>query len=153
MDRYKLNKLLPLLVGVVLLAVCFYSIYWRLAFLNRCVETRATVIDVRWETHHDKDGWHTVGYPVYRFTTTSGRELEASGYGTSSPPSVGDERIILYDPKHPTSIVVNSWLNIWAISLFTALMGSVFTAAGILQIGGRLRPSSEEKTITIDHIK
>jgi len=135
------KNLVFLVVGIVLLVGTIYSIYWRLGFLNRCVETRATIIDIAWERHHDKNGWHTVGHPLYRFTdATSGKEVEVpSNFGSSSPPSVGDEVTILYDPKHLGSVIEKSWLNVvWGLSIVLGIMGSVFTSVGILTISGHL---------------
>lgn len=139
MDR---KNLVFLVVGIVLLVGTIYSIYWRLGFLNRCVETRATVIDIEWERRHTKDGWEEMGYTVFQFTDQrSGKEVEARGeIGSSSPShSIGDEVNILYDPQHlGASVVVKSWLNIWGLPIVLGIMGSAFTSVGILTISGHI---------------
>jgi len=57
----------------------------------------------------------------------------------SSSRSIGDVVTILYDPQHlGASVVVKSWLNIWAISIALGVMGSVFTALRTLIITRRI---------------
>lgn len=130
--------LVLLVVGGVFLVLAIYSVHWRLGFLDRCLEARATVIRLQWEEHQGEHGIEKTAYPVFRFTDPrSGREVEAVGRLGSYPPShpVGEEVSVLYDPeKLGEGVIVKSFWNIWWLSIVSGLVGSVLTLVGLLAL-------------------
>jgi len=131
-----LTDLILLVVGGISLVLAIYSVHWRLAFLGKYLEARATVTRLQWEEHQDEHGVEKMGHPVFRFTDPrSGREVEAVGKIGSHRPShpVGQEVSVLYDPEHlGEGVLVKPFWSIWWLSIISDLVGCVLTLVGLL---------------------
>ncbi|MFG1944882.1 DUF3592 domain-containing protein [Nonomuraea sp. NPDC048826] len=75
-------------------------------------------------------------YPVFRFTTRDGREVEiTSRYGESKPPRPGDHVTVLYDPEKERNARIDtggqdgSTIGMWVvgIGLFLITLGVLTT--------------------------
>ena len=79
-----------------------------------------------------------IGYPVFQFVDSrTGEQITARGsFGSSSPPyTIGQEVNILYDPENPTTRVwVNSYWDLWLLSIVLLLIGAAWTTVGLLVI-------------------
>ncbi|SIS03901.1 DUF3592 domain-containing protein [Micromonospora avicenniae] len=81
-----------------------------------------------------------VSWPIFRFTTVEGHEVEVtSSFGEGRPPQPADGITILYDPRKPHRAIINTsgqsgssmgWI-LTALGLFLTTL-SVLTALNIL---------------------
>lgn len=86
---------------------------------------------VRYEQRTDDDG--TAYYPVVRFTTAAGREVEFTG-GTGSsfrPYRAGRPLKVLYDPDDPQHASIASFMELWFFPLLLLGMGLLFCGIGV----------------------
>lgn len=130
------------LTGVVLLISGAYFTFQRMAFLDRCLETKAVVIDLHWEeewVETEEGGYFTwVGWPVFQFVDVrTGVQVTARGsVGSPDPPfSVGQEVDILYDPENLSGLVtVKSFWDIWLLPIVFFFIAAIFTSVGLVVI-------------------
>ena len=75
-------------------------------------------------------GGHSCDYvPVVRFVARGGQTYEVRGtIGTDNPPEyhVGQKVTVYYDPRHPESALINSWVDLWLYPLGVIVMGTFF---------------------------
>jgi len=76
-------------------------------------------------------------FPVVRFETADGHEVETEGmYGRRPPPARrGDEVTVLYDPTDPTRAALEGKLVGGVLGLSFVIGGLMFAALGLL-VGG-----------------
>jgi Protein of unknown function (DUF3592) len=102
-----------LAAGVLALAFGVVWLVLTVRFVADADRTTGTVVDV--ESSTDADGYETF-YPVVRFTTADGREVEfRSDSGSSSPPSTGNRVDVLYDPDDPQDAELSGFLDLWVV--------------------------------------
>jgi len=128
--------------GVILLITGAYFTSQQMAFLDRCLETKAVVIDLHWEeewVETEEAGYFTwVGWPVFQFVDVrTGEQVTAQGsVGSPNPPfSVGQEVDILYDPENLSGLVtVKSFWDIWLLPTALLFIAAIFTLVAMIVI-------------------
>ena len=121
-----LYPLLPLLSGLVILAVVTRDTRLELRLKRHGVRAKGRVIGYR-ETS-------TASRMIVQFRTEDGREVHAEHENTGWTASRADEIVtVSYDPNAPelARIVSAPWLSHWVRGMF-ALLGASLTAAGVL---------------------
>jgi Protein of unknown function (DUF3592) len=131
-----------LVVGLGLLGGSVYSVLSTREFLSSAVPAEGVVIDLeaRWDSD---DGGYTY-YPRVRFATESGQLREFTGDVGSSPASfdIGEGVHVLFDPADPADAHIDSFMQLWFVSLILGVLGIVFTAVGS---GGLLTAAGQTK--------
>jgi uncharacterized protein DUF3592 len=142
--RHWLFTAIFLVVGLGLLGGSVYSILSTRAFLANAISADGVVIGLeeRWDSD---DGGYTY-YPRVRFQTEGGQFHEFTGDVGSSPPSfdIGETVEVLFDPAAPASARIDSFMQLWFVSLILGAIGVVFTAvggSGLLAATGQARRS------------
>ncbi|MEU0488852.1 DUF3592 domain-containing protein [Nocardiopsis changdeensis] len=121
-----LYPLLPLLSGLVILAVVTRDTRLELRLIRHGVRAKGRVIGYR-ETS-------TASRMVVQFRTEDGREVHAEHENTGWTASRAGEIVtVSYDPETPelARIVSAPWLSHWVRGMFAAL-GAILVAAGVL---------------------
>ena len=79
--------------------------------------------------------------PVFRFTAQDGQAYEVRSSVASNPPAhaLGDRVPVVYRPEAPEDAVLDSFLELWSISLIAGSIGLVFFALGAWTIGSWLK--------------
>jgi hypothetical protein len=72
--------------------------------------------------------------PQIRFTTDSGRAIELVGRVASRPAryKVGERVPVLYNPHNPTEAYLNSFWEIWFVTLMLVFFGLLTMGMGLL---------------------
>lgn len=116
------------LVGLGMLAGCFFS--WRSTaeFTAHAVHAEGTVADQAYRSS-SKGGTYS---PVVEFTDQQGQKIHFTGsIGSSSPAYArGDKVSVLYDPANPEHAHIDSFMENWFGPLLLGGLGSVFSLAG-----------------------
>ncbi|TRO53947.1 DUF3592 domain-containing protein [Candidatus Bathyarchaeota archaeon] len=142
MPNPKLFGIVIGVVGVVILIIGGYVASQQMAFLDRCLETKAVVVDLHWEEEYVSDQENSyftlIGWPIFQFVDVrTGEQITAQGsFGSSDPPfSVGQEVDILYDPENPSGLVtVKSFWDIWLLPIMLFFIAAIFVSVGIVVI-------------------
>jgi len=135
-------------IGVVLLVAGFVWIHQTRNFLERCLETKGVVIEVRWKS--DSEGT-LYAYPVFQFIDArTGKEITVvSTFGsTTMIYGVGQEVNILYDSQNPHNAKIESFWNIWFGPTIVIGLGSIFLSVGLIPFGFDVR-----KRRTVQYLK
>jgi hypothetical protein len=111
--------------GVVLLIVGAALLVRQVQFVTAAERATGTVVAVSRET--DSDGEVTF-YPVVRFTTAHGKEIEFKSSTGSKPAShsTGDRVEVLYDPDDPSDAQLSGFLDLWLGPGVLLLLGACF---------------------------
>jgi hypothetical protein len=117
-------------VGVVALLVGLVTLVFTVRFIQRAEHATGTVIELSRET--DSDGEVTF-YPVVRFETAEGREIEFKSSSGSSPPShsEGDRVDVLYDPDDPHDARLSGFFDLWLFPIVGFALGVVFIVVSL----------------------
>jgi hypothetical protein len=113
-------------VGVVVIVCGIRKVRYGRHLQAVGVRTRGVVVDLRWSNH--------VAYPVVRFTTADGREVEMRGETGRDPPArrVGDVVEVLYDPADPERARIAGWTHSGGfVGTLLILFGLVFVALAV----------------------
>ena len=130
------------IAGAVLLITGGYFTSQQMAFLDRCSETKAVVVDFHWEVQYVSDQENSyftlIGWPIFQFVDVRiGEQITAQGsVGSSDPPfSVGQEVDILCDPENPSGLVtVKSFWDIWLLPIVLFFIAAIFVSVGTVVI-------------------
>ena len=116
-----------LAVGIVALVIGMVTLVRTVQFVQRAEHAPGTVIDLSRET--DSEGEVTF-YPVVRFTTAEGKEIEFKSSSGSSPPSQseGDRVDVLYDPDDPNDARLSGIFDLWLFPIVSFALGAAFLA-------------------------
>lgn len=119
-----------LTVGLGLLSGGIYSFMSTREFLGNAVSADGVVIDL--EERWDSDDSSYTYYPRVRFETETGQPYEFTGDVGSSPASfdVGEGVRVLFDPADPSSARIDSFMQLWFVSVILGGMGLVFSIVG-----------------------
>jgi len=130
-----MNSLLKysvLAVGVLLLLVAIFTTYRAINYTQNAVTTTGRVIGFAEFMDLEAEGGIMYA-PVILFKTADGNEIELEANSRSSSPEyeVGEEVEILYLPSDPSNATISSFFSIWGVSTIFALIGVIFTIAGV----------------------
>lgn len=119
-----------LTVGLGLLGGGVYSFVSTREFLGNAVSANGVVIDL--EEHWDSDDSSYTYYPRVRFQTEGGQAYEFTGDVGSSPAAfdVGEEVRVLFDPADPSGARIDSFMQLWFVSVILGGLGLVFSIVG-----------------------
>lgn len=117
-------------VGVVALLVSAGVLVWTIQFVARAERATGTVTEVVRETDSEGDD---VFYPVVRFTTPEGAEIEFKSSSGSAPAShsEGDQVDVLYDPDDPDDARLSGFFDLWLFPIVGLALGAGFIAVSL----------------------
>lgn len=120
-------------VGLPLLIIAGFLIFRDIAFFNKAVEARGTVIELEEKVSRDRDGTSRSYYPRVSFIDNKGKEFTFTSNSGSNPPgfSEGEEVTVLYDPASPSKAKIDTFFQTWGMSFFVAILGVIFSALGL----------------------
>lgn len=113
--------------GVVFFIAGVVILVRTVQFVAGAEHATGTVVDLSREI--DDEGDETF-YPVVRFTTAEGQEIEFVSSSGSSPPSEspGDRVDVLYDPDDPSDAKLSGFFHLWLFPGLFFLFGAAFFA-------------------------
>lgn len=117
------------LVGLGLLIGAFFAISSTLSFRSISKQAGGVVVDLA-ESRGDKG--ETMSKPVVEWTDPAGKRRRFTGSVASSPPSYsrGEKVTVRYDPSHPETARLDSFMENWFAAMILGILGGVFTAIG-----------------------
>jgi hypothetical protein len=115
-------------LGLLFLGLTFYFWSDTQSFLGKAVPTAGTVLQME---AIDDEGSYA---PVVGFQTLTGQKIEYHSNTSTNPPAykVGDKVNVLYDPANSSNVRINDFISLWLLVLILGIMGSIFTAIGVL---------------------
>ena len=136
-------------VGLVFILVSFWTYRNTQQFLAQSETAQGEVIDLVLRSSHDGDSGTSSGvyYPVVRFATAEGEYIEfQSGVG-SQPPAyrIGDSVTVRYRPDNPYRARIDSFFQLWFLSVLFGGLGFVFGSIGLVLILVVYRTSRKNK--------
>jgi hypothetical protein len=134
LGRHDVLRWLPLVfsaVGVVLLVIGAVLLVRTVQFVTTAEHATGTVIDLSRET--DSEG-EALFYPVVRFSTADGEEIEFKSSTGSSPPShsTGDSVEVLYDADDPNDARLSGFLDVWIEPAIFLFIGAGFVGVPLV---------------------
>ncbi|RFA24708.1 hypothetical protein CAI21_20695 [Alkalilimnicola ehrlichii] len=132
MDKLKHVPKLFLAVGLLMLAGALIMGANSLRLVMTAESAVGTVVELDRRTSQDSDGRTRVSYrPVVRFQGPEGMVTYRSSNGSNPPRYYVGQRVdMLYNPSNPSNARIDGFFDLWAATLFLALMGAVFTGIG-----------------------
>jgi hypothetical protein len=118
------------LLGAGLLAGGIYS-FWRTRQFLRTAETaEGSVVQLSWQQSSGRHGPSWTAYPQIRFQTAEGRSILFFASVGSNPPSyaAGQPVKVLYDPQNPYHAEIDSFGQLWTLSIVFTGLGLFFSA-------------------------
>ena len=136
-------------VGLVFVLVSLWNVRSTKQFLAQSETAHGEVIDLVLGSSRTGDSGtsSSVYYPVVRFATHEGEYIEfQSGIG-SQPPAyrVGDRVTVRYRPDNPYRAKIDSFFQLWFLSVLFGGLGFVFGSIGLVLILVVYRTSRKEK--------
>jgi hypothetical protein len=150
-QQLRVFGLVFLIVSLGLLGVAGFFTLNTLRFLDRSVSVQGTITALvpvtRSGSDQDGGGSQITYAPEFSFTAADGRVFSVTSTFSSNPASfdVGDTVSVLYQPDHPDHARIDSFGQLWGISLIVGGIGAVFLAvalAVILQLRAVIRRSA-----------
>ncbi|WP_115717821.1 DUF3592 domain-containing protein [Gallaecimonas mangrovi] len=134
-------------IGLLMLAGTFYSIYSTHTFLKHAVTAPGQVVDLDYSQSSDGSGTY---HPEVAFKDQYGQNHIFISNSGSNPPSYdrGDSVEVIYLPSKPEQARINSFLSVWFVPIICSIFGVVFSAIGW---GGRA--VAVRQTRSIDKLK
>ena len=125
-------------IGLVFILVSFWTYRNTRQFLAQSETAQGQVIDLVLRSSHDSNSGTSSGvyYPVVRFATPEGEYIEfQSGIG-SQPPAyrIGDRVTVRYRPDDPYRARIDSFFQLWFLSVLFGGLGFVFGGIGFILI-------------------
>ena len=149
MKVIKILGIVFFLIGLTLLIAGFLSYQYNQKFIAGSVVTTGTVVDLarKTSTSGDSSPNSYVYYPVIQFKTKNGSLIEFRSNVGSNPPSFrkGDQVQVRYLEKDPYKARINSFMQIWFVSIILGGLGVVFAGIGGTMLGLMLRSHRREK--------
>ena len=126
-----------LAVGVLCIVIGAVVLVRTMQFVAKAEHATGTVIELTGEIDSEGD---ELFFPVVRFTTADGKEIEFESSSGSSPAShsTGDRVEVLYDPDDPNDAQLSGFVDLWLFTIIFFLVGGAFLAVGWFSRG--LRP-------------
>ena len=126
-DNMKIGIIFPA-VGLLLIAIAVIILIRTILFLIRSQKVKGTIVRMAYYSNSKGSSYN----PVFSFTTTDGRTIEAEDSLGSNPPQfrVGQSVNVLYDPNNPNRARINKWSNLYFVPLLLGGMGLCFSCVG-----------------------
>jgi len=126
---------------------CGFGVY-RSLWLSRSFSAIGTIDSVSEVVDQQNSG---INYaPTFTFSAADGKEYTVTSGVASNPPDfeVGEHVRVRYLPNHPKSAEIDSFWQLWLVSVVCGGLGAVFTTAGYLLFRYERRrfPTSFEPT-------
>jgi Protein of unknown function (DUF3592) len=117
-------------IGVVVLISGAVLLVRAAQFVRTAEHATGAVVAVSRET--DSDG-EVSFYPVVRFTTADGKQIQfKSSSGSSSPSHKAGENVdVLYDPDDPSDAKLSGFFDLWGLPGIFLFIGAVFVGVPI----------------------
>lgn len=117
-------------IGIVLLLIGAVLLVRTAQFVTKAEHATGTVVGVSRET--DSDG-EVFFYPVVRFTTADGEQIQFKSSSGSSPAShdTGDTVGVLYDLDDPGDAELSGFLDLWGLPIIFFFIGTVFVGVSL----------------------
>jgi len=136
-------------IGLVFILVSFWTYQNTQQFLAQSETAQGEVIHLVLGSSRTDDSGSGSGvyYPVVRFATPEGEYIEfQSGIG-SQPPAyrVGDRVTVRYRPDDPYRAKIDSFFQLWFLSVLFGGMGFMFGSIGLVLLLVVYRTSRKEK--------
>jgi len=151
MKILKIIGLIFFLIGLVLLVAGLLSYNFTQKFITNSEVTTGTVIDlVRGTSDSDNSGTVTyIYYPVVQFKTNNGSVIEFKSSVGSNPPSArkGDQVQVRYPEQDPYKARIDSFMQLWFVSIIVGGLGVVFAGIGRMMLGLVIRSKQHEKKL------
>ena len=132
MKKLKLVALLFDAIGVIFVVIAVLVYSRTQDFLERSTATEGIVIDLVVSRSSGSSGSSRTYYPVVKFTTAKGEEIEFKSNTGSSPPSHREGEIVSvrYDPADPYRARIDSFFSLWGLVVIPGALGLVFSLVG-----------------------
>lgn len=129
-----MKKFLPVLVGVIFLAVGIFMYFQNQRLAKVCtVEAEATVINMKEEMESDEDGMRYVYYPVIEYKAGSETVEVTMASGSNTPAySINDKVTILYNPNKVKEFIVKGDKTSGIFSYVFIGLGVLVTGCGVV---------------------
>lgn len=113
-------------IGAVSLVVGVVLAVRTAQFVAGAERATGTVIDLK-EDYSSSNGHYTY-YPIVRFTTADGREIQFTSSSGSSPASEspGDEVEVLYESDDPHDAQISGFFHVWLWPAVMLPLGAMF---------------------------
>ena len=130
------------LIGCILLIISIIFTKSRFDFIDRSERVLGEVVGLQ--------GYDTVA-PVIEFTSLTGERFTFVGSVSSSPPAyaVGEDVDVIYERDTPQDALINSFFQLYFVSLITGFLGTIFTGIGI----ALWRVSNKDPSEELNHYK
>jgi hypothetical protein len=117
-------------IGLLLLAISGFLVYNHQRFMGSALKGHGEVI--RLEYHRSSNGSGGTYYPVVRYTTQDGKEIEFTSSSGSNPASYeeGEKVNVMYNPKNPQEVSLPDFFSQWGAALIVGFIGAVFGSVG-----------------------
>ena len=135
-----LISMLFLIVGLGAVFFSYISFTGSQKFIKTSISADGTVTDIVQQTNtSDTNGRTTISYtyaPKISFTASDGKTYTFISSTSSNPSPYHDEETIkiLYDPQNPYNAQINSFFDLWGLSIILGGLGVVFGIIGILGV-------------------
>ena len=132
-----LISLLFLIVGLGAIFFSYISFAGSQKFIKNSISADGTVVDIVQQMEHSEtNGQTTTNYtyaPKISFTASDGKQYTFVSSTSSNPSPYHDGQIIkiLYDPQNPNNAEINSFFDLWGLSIISLGLGVVFSIIGI----------------------
>ena len=137
------------LIGLSLLIAGFLSYQHNQKFIAGSEVTAGTVVDLARKTSTSSSSSPNsyVYYPVIQFKTINGSLIEFRATVGSNPPAYrkGDQVQVRYLEKDPYIARINSFMQLWFVSIILGGLGILFTGIGGTMLGLVLRSNRRDK--------
>lgn len=134
MENLIIGPAVFLIVGTIFTAVGVNRIRQQRRFVATAKTATGTVIEINEEFQRVNRERRLLKYPVVRFSTLDGQEIEFQS-STGTNPSryrVGDQVTVLYQPDDPQQAEIQSFLSLWCLTIIMLFLGVVSLVAGIV---------------------
>lgn len=123
-------------IGVLMLIFAFKRFIETMVFLRASLKASGTVVNLA--TARNSDG-HTMYLPVIEFKTAGGANVRFNSTVASQPPaySIGEKVEIRFLRKNPQAAKINSFWEIWMVTLVVGAIGVVCLIAALLIFLGK----------------
>ena len=129
MRRLPIRPFFFLAIGLGVWALSAYLYMNARQFIAHGEHARGTVTGFR----RSRSSYY---YPVVAFKTAEGTQIEfVENNGSSSPAFVKGQQVeVIYMPENPNNAKINTFSDLWALPLFLAIFGTIFSLVGFAVI-------------------
>ncbi len=87
--------------------------------------------------------------PVIEFEIESGEKVQFVSSSASTDPGdkIGDKVDVLYNPRAPQSVTINTFWSLWFLPLFLGVLGTLFTIIGAILFALFLKETRSQRKL------